>query len=107
MSKADAYVLKSVLHDWDDPEATEILRSCRRAISEDGALLVIERDLGPANETPDAKLSDLNMLVVLGGRERTTDEYGALFEAAGFELVDAVQTAAGLSVIEGAPVRGS
>jgi hypothetical protein len=103
----DAYVLKSILHDWDDPDATTILRNCRHAMSEGGALLVIERDLGPANETPDAKLSDLNMLVVLGGRERQIDEYGALFEAAGFRLVDAVPTAAGLSVIEGAPARGS
>jgi hypothetical protein len=103
----DAYVLKSILHDWDDAEATTILRNCRRAIGDEGSLLVIERDLGPANEDPEAKLSDLNMLVVLGGRERRIDEYGVLFETAGFRLVDAVPTAAGLSVIEGAPVRGS
>jgi hypothetical protein len=103
----DAYVLKSILHDWDDAAATTVLRQCRRAVPEGGSLVVIERDLGRANEAPEAKLSDLNMLVVLGGRERTIEEYGALFDAAGFRLVDAVPTAAGLSVIEGAPVRGS
>jgi hypothetical protein len=103
-SGGDAYVLKSILHDWDDAEATTVLRQCRRAAPEGGSLVVIERDLGQANTSPEAKLSDLNMLVVLGGRERTIDEYGALFEAAGFRLVDAAPTAAGLSVIEGAPI---
>ena len=67
----DAYMLKAILHDWDDEEATAILRACRRAMPDSGTLLVIERDLGPANEQPQAKLSDLNMLVILGGRERT------------------------------------
>jgi hypothetical protein len=100
----DAYMLKSILHDWDDAEATAILRNCRRAMPEGGSLLVIERDLGPANEGLNAKLSDLNMLVMLGGRERTVDEYSALFEAAGFRLVEAVPTKGWLRVLEATPV---
>jgi hypothetical protein len=99
----DAYVLKSIVHDWEDAEAIAILLSCRRACSGDAALLLIERDLGPPNEAPAAKLSDLNMLVNPGGRERTVEEYAALFDAAGFRLVGATPTALGLSVIEAAP----
>jgi O-methyltransferase domain len=99
----DAYVLRSVLHDWEDPEAIAILRSCRRAIREDGALLVVERELGGPNENPDDKFSDLNMLVLPGGRERTLEEFAAVYESAGFELVGATPTAAAISVIEGRP----
>jgi hypothetical protein len=100
----DAYTLKSILHDWDDEEAGAILRACRRAVPDDGTLLVIERDLGRANESPDVKLSDLNMLVVLGGRERTVEEYGELLAGAGLRLTGQTPTPAGLSVIEAVPV---
>ena len=61
-------------------------RRCRAAIPDHGALLVVERDLGAPNENADAKLSDLNMLVGAGGRERTRDEFAALFAAGGFAL---------------------
>ncbi len=100
----DAYVLKSIVHDWEDAEAIAILRSCRRACSDGAALLLIERDLGPPNEVPAAKLSDLNMLVNPGGRERTVEEYATLFDEAGFRLVGATPTASGLNVIEAASV---
>ena len=99
----DAYVLKAIIHDWEDEESLAILRACRAAVPDGGSLLVIERELGPPNADPVAKLGDLNMLVNPGGQERTLDEFGALFEAAGFRLVSATPTAAGLSVIEAAP----
>ena len=83
----DAYVLKAIVHDWEDEESIAILRACREAIAPDGSLLVVERLLGAPNERPEAKFSDLNMMVAPGGRERTLEEYGALFEAAGFRLV--------------------
>jgi hypothetical protein len=102
----DAYILKSVLHDWDDDGALKILRACRRAMAEGATLVVVERDLGPPNEAPQGKFSDLNMLVVLGGRERTVDEYGQLFAATGFELTGATLTGGGLSVIEAAVTTG-
>jgi O-methyltransferase domain/Dimerisation domain len=96
----DAYLLKAIVHDWEDPEAIEILRGCRAAVADDGAVLVVERELGPPNSEPDAKLSDLNMMVGPGGRERTRDEFAALLSAAGFELQRVVPTAIGLSVFE-------
>jgi hypothetical protein len=101
---ADAYMLKSVLHDWEDDEALAILARCRAAIPTDGALLVVERDLGAPNENADAKLSDLNMMIGPGGRERTRDEFARLFAAGGFELTNMTPSAIALSVFEGRPV---
>jgi O-methyltransferase domain/Dimerisation domain len=100
----DAYVLKAIIHDWEDEESLAILRACRDAIVPGGALLVVERLLGAPNEQPEAKFSDLNMMVAPGGRERSLEEYGALFEAAGFGLVGETATSGGRSVIEAAPV---
>jgi hypothetical protein len=100
---ADAYVLKAILHDWDDEDAVRILSSCRDAIAPDGALLVVERELGPPNENPDAKLSDLNMMIGPGGRERTRDEFADLLAEGGFALQRTVPTAIGLCVFEARP----
>jgi hypothetical protein len=100
---ADAYLLKAVLHDWEDDDSLRILARCRAAIPDHGALLVVERDLGGRNEDADAKLSDLNMLVGVGGRERTRDEFAVLFATGGFELVGATRSAIGLTVFEGRP----
>lgn len=99
----DVYVLRAVLHDWDDDEAVAILRSVRAAAAPDATLVVIERDLGPPNAAPDAKLSDLNMLVVPGGRERTADEYGALLAAGGFRLAERHPAGFGLCVMVAGP----
>src|SRR4051812_8658450 len=96
---ADAYLLKSILHDWDDEEAVAILRTCRRAIGAGGTLLVVERVLGQPNEGADTKFSDLNMLVMPGGRERSLREFEVLFETAGFRLEDETPTSSGFSVI--------
>ncbi len=96
----DAYLLKWILHDWEDEEAAAILRTIRRC---GGTLVVVERIVGPPNETPEAKLSDLNMLVAPGGRERMLDEFRALLEAAGYRLVDTTPTPSGMNVIEAAP----
>jgi len=101
---ADAYVLKWIIHDWLDEEALAILRTVRRA---GGTLLVVERVLGGPNETPEAKLSDLNMLVAAGGMERTLEEFGALFAAAGYRLERAVPTASAMHVLEAAPAESS
>ena len=79
----DAYLLKMIIHDWEDEEAIAILRVCRAAMSTEARLLVIERILAPPNEGPEGKFSDLNMLVMPGGRERTEAEFAALFERSG------------------------
>jgi hypothetical protein len=102
----DAYVLKAIVHDWDDEPSTEILRACRRAMRPDAKLLVLERILAPPNEGADAKFSDLNMLVSLSGRERTENEFAALFAAAGFRLERIVRSDSHVAVIEGSPAGG-
>ena len=97
----DAYVLKAVLHDWKDEPASAILHACRRAMADGAAVLAVERELGMPNEMPDGKLSDLNMMVGPEGRERTVEEYAALFEAAGFRFVGFTSDGAGRGVFEG------
>jgi hypothetical protein len=100
---ADAYLLKAVLHDWDDDEALRILARCRAAIPDHGALLVVERELGAPNENADAKFSDLNMLISLGGRERTREEFADLLARGGFALQSTTPSAIGLSILEAHP----
>jgi O-methyltransferase domain/Dimerisation domain len=97
----DAYVLRAVLHDWEDEEAAAILATCRRAMRPDSAVVIIERDLGPSNAKPDAKLSDLNMLVAPGGRERSVAEYGDLLAGAGLSLAESHEAGYGLHVMVG------
>jgi O-methyltransferase domain/Dimerisation domain len=99
---ADAYVMRVVIHDWEDAESIAILKVCRRAMPEAAKLLLIERLVGPPNEVPAAKFMDLNMLVLPGGRERTSEEYAALFEKSGFALTRIVP-AGRAAVIEARP----
>lgn len=100
---ADAYLLKSVIHDWNDAEAVEILRKCRAAIADTGRLLVVERVIRPGNEPDRAKFADLYMLVALGGRERTTEEFRGLFAESGLRLTDIISTGSPFDIIEGVP----
>lgn len=102
--RADAFVMKAILHDWDDAAATAILRRCREAIAPDGKLLVLERVIAPPNEVPDTKFSDLNMLLLPGGQERTLDEFAALLETAGFQISNRIATGTPLNLIEAEPL---
>ena len=102
---ADAYILRAVIHDWSDEDSIRILSVVRRAIGADGVLLLIERVIAPPNEGRDVKFSDLNMLVGPGGRERSREEYAAIFEASGFRL-SAVVPAGAYSLVEAAPANG-
>jgi O-methyltransferase domain len=86
----DVYLMRQIVHDREDDDATAILKVCRRAMRETANLLVIEQIVGPANEKPAAKFSDLNMLVAPGGRERTREEYAGLLTQADFELTRVV-----------------
>jgi len=99
----DAYVLKAVVHDWDDERATAILRTCRRDMPDTATLLIVERVLGGPNEGPDAAFTDLNMLVGPGGEERTEEEYAALLHGAGFTMTRTVRTDIEVAVIEARP----
>lgn len=100
---ADAYLMKNVLHDWDDASAVRILQNCRRAMRDRAKLLVIETVLQEEATEPLGNLLDLNMLVMSGGRERTVTEYRKLFEKAGFRLKRITPTMAPVSVIEAVP----
>lgn len=101
-SGGDAYMLKKVIHDWDDERAVAILKNCHRAMRERGRLLVAELVVPPGNDPSFAKLLDLLMLVwTAGGKERTEPEYRALLAAAGFELTGITQSRSPVSVIEG------
>jgi len=99
----DLYVLKSILHDWDDRQSMTILKNCREVMRRGSRLLVIERVVPEGNEPSEAKLFDINMLVVTGGLERTEREYQKIFEAAGFELTRIIPTKAPVSIVEGVP----
>lgn len=97
----DAYILKWIIHDWDEERATRILRNCHRAMKEHGKLLLVEAVVPTGSEPHFSKFIDLNMLVMTGGRERTEDEYRKLFESSGFRLTRIVPTDSPMSVIEG------
>ncbi len=102
---ADAYMLKHVIHDWDDSKALAILRNCHRAMSTDGKLLIVE-GIYPARidqslVSRGAAGNDVNMLVCTGGRQRSETEFRSLYDRAGFKLVKIVPTPARVNVIEG------
>ena len=105
--RADAYVLKSVLHNWDDERCVLILRNCRRAAHARSRLLVVERVMAdrvsPAPRDRAIARSDLNMLVARSGRERTEAEFRALFASTGFRIDRIVPVALEFSVIEASP----
>ncbi|HJT75946.1 MAG TPA: methyltransferase, partial [Gemmataceae bacterium] len=98
---ADAYLLRHIIHDWDEERCGQILRNIHRAMNEGGRLLVVEGVVPPGNGPSFTKLLDLTMLAIPGGRERTREEYEALFRAGGFRLTRVVPTEAEVSVIEG------
>jgi hypothetical protein len=101
----DVYLLKSIVHDWDDAQATAILRACRRAMGPAARLLLVERVLAPGATPDPGKFVDLTMLVMAGGQERTAAEYAALYEAAGLRLTRVLPTASGVGLLEGRPAE--
>ena len=100
----DAYLLKWILHDWDDERALAILKVCRQAMPEQGTLLVIEQVLpSKIQATPEGQEPidrDLNMLVAHGGRERSAEEFRKLLSAAGFECRSITPTKSALSILD-------
>ena len=99
----DVYLLKSILHNWDDTRSVAILRTCRAVMPDRSRLLIIERVVPDGNDPSEAKLFDINMLVMLGGLERTASEYRTILHDAGFDLIQTIETAAPVSVLESAP----
>lgn len=104
---ADAYLLKHVIHDWNDERATAILKNCRKVIPAHGKLLIVEgvypARIDQSPESRGATANDLNMLVCTGGRQRSEVEFRDLFDASGFRLARVVRTSARVCVIEAVP----
>jgi len=103
-SGADAYLMRHIIHDWDDERSLAILQNIHRAAPPAAKLLIVETVIRPGNEPGFAKLLDLTMLVIPGGQERTEDEYRRLLSAGGFELARIVPTDAEVSILEAVKV---
>jgi len=102
--RGDAYILSHVIHDWWDDKCLTILGNCRKAMDPSGRLLIIEMVL-PEGDVPHlGKLTDMEMLVMSGGQERTEQEYSTLLGKAGFRLTRIVPTESESSVVEAIPV---
>lgn len=99
---ADAYVLKGIIHDWNDQAAGKILKNCRHAIHPKGTLLLVETVLSRTADPPGA-LMDMLMMVLTSGRERTESEFQSLLQEAGFSMTRVIRTG-GVSMIESQPV---
>ncbi|MGH3863468.1 methyltransferase [Actinokineospora sp.] len=100
----DAYILKNIIHGWADDKALAILRDIREAIDPAGKLLPVEFVVPEGNGPHPAKLIDPEMLVIVGGRERTEGEFREFLARAGFRLDRVVETASPLCVLESTPV---
>lgn len=99
----DAYMMKWIIHDWDDEKALTILRHIRSQIPSNGRLIVVETVVPETDEPHFSKFFDLNMLVITGGKERTAAEFAELFAAAGFKLLRVIPTDLPTSIIEAEP----
>ena len=100
LPRCDAYLLMEVIHDWGDDESTAILQAVRQAAAPGAAVLVIET-IVPDDPGPDwSKMLDIHMLTLLGGRQRTHQEYAALLSASGFRFRREIDTGAGVSILE-------
>jgi hypothetical protein len=98
---ADAYIMKYILHDWDDERCVKILSNCRAAMNKNGRVLVVDSVVPPGNAPGYVKLLDIEMLVI-GGRERTKADFSSIFRRSGLKLTRVIATKSPLSIIEGA-----
>lgn len=101
-SGADAYIMKHIIHDWDDDKSIKILKNIHSAMNENGRVLIVEMVVPAGNVPSPSKVMDVQMLVATGGQERTEAEYKHLLESAGFNLTSIVPTRSPFSIIEGA-----
>jgi hypothetical protein len=102
-SDADLYVLKNILHNWDDEQAVEILRVARRACPKTGRVLVVQHLISDDDSPSVAGFLDIALLVLTGGKQRSRSGYQALLQRAGFEVVRVTETETGISVLEACP----
>jgi hypothetical protein len=102
-SGGDLYILKNILHDWNDEASLGILTICRRAMPNYARLLIIEHLVGAPNEGPAGKIGDILMMVRTGGRNRTEQEFRELLSACGFDLSRVISTPSGPDLLEASP----
>jgi hypothetical protein len=100
----DIYLLKDIVHNWDDEQAIAILKNCRRAMK-GGKLLLVERVIFPGNDAQSGKVLDISMMLLLGGRERTEAEYRQLLQQANFQLIRIIPAKVGIDIVEAVPVE--
>jgi hypothetical protein len=98
--RADAYIMKHIIHDWDDERSVKILSNIRRAMTDSGKVLIVEVVVPEGNEPHFSKVMDLEMLASPGGLERTAKEYDALLAEAGLKLTRILPTKSPFSIIE-------
>ena len=100
----DLYMMKWIIHDWNDDQAITILRNCRNQMKPGGKLIIFDSVVPETNEPDFSKFFDLNMLVMTGGKERTKKEFAQILEAAGFKLLRVIPTEVPTSIVEAEPV---
>lgn len=100
LPSADLYLLKFILHDWDDDGCVRILRNCRAALTGGGRVVVVELLVGGLGQPGLEPLMDMNMLAMTGGRERDLSEYDKLFAAAGLARSAVTRTRSHFAIIE-------
>jgi SAM-dependent methyltransferase len=104
-SGGDVYMLSSIIHGWDDKDSAAILGNCRRAMVDNGKLLLADLVVAPGNEPSFAKIHDINLMIAAdSGKERTEEEFRKLFELAGLKLTRIIPTNTFGSIIEGTPM---
>jgi hypothetical protein len=101
---ADAYLMRHIIHDWDEEKSLTILRNCHQAMTASSRLLVVESVIPAGNEPFPGKFLDLVMLLITGGKERTEAEYRSLFGKGGFNLKRVIPTDTEVSIIEATKV---
>ena len=100
LTGGDAYILKYILHNWDDEHCLKILSNCRDAMHAKGRILVADAVVSPGDQADWGKLLDIQMMVVVPGKERTKEEFATLFKRAGLKLTRVIATDCPLSVVE-------
>lgn len=99
----DAYILRSILHDWNDDDARRILETCHRAMTSASRLLLLEFVVQPSSEPAWQNIQDLSMMVLLGGRERTAEDFRNLLASTGFALTNILPTSFDHGIVEAIP----
>lgn len=100
----DVYIMKWIIHDWDDQKAITILKNCRTNMQPNSKLILVDCVVPEDNEPHFSKFIDLNMLVMTGGKERTEKEFAELLNAAGFKLLRVIPTELPTCIVEAEPV---